>query len=93
MDISKPQAGIHAEESHQIDVEAKTTQVECKLFALKRLRNDFIKIYLAFYYNQVRTNIGLADTLRHSSFVHLIYMGDTGPCDSSKIIFGNHVYS
>ena len=32
-------------------------------------------------FKQVRTNIGLADTLIPSS------------CDSSKIIYGNHVYS
>ena len=42
---------------------------------------------------QVRTNIGLADTLIPSSFIYLIYMGGTGPCDSFKIIFGYHVNS
>ena len=42
---------------------------------------------------QVRTNIGLADTLIPSSFIYLIYMGDAGPCDSIKIIFGYHVNS
>ena len=42
---------------------------------------------------QVRTNIGLADTLMPSSFIYFIYIGGTGPCDSSKIIFGIHVYS
>ena len=42
---------------------------------------------------QVRTNIGLADTLIPSSFLYLIYMGGTGPCDSVKIIFGYHVNS
>ena len=42
---------------------------------------------------QVRTNIGLADTLIPSSFLYLIYMGGTGPCDSLKIIFGYHVNS
>ena len=42
---------------------------------------------------QVRTNIGLADTLIPSSFIYFIYMGGTGPYDASKIIFGNHVYS
>ena len=42
---------------------------------------------------QVRTNIGLADTLIPSSFIYLIYMGGTGPCDSIKIIFGYHVNS
>ena len=44
-------------------------------------------------WKQVRTNIGLADTLIPSSFLYLIYMGDTGPCDSIKIIFGYHVNS
>ena len=39
---------------------------------------------------QVRTNIGLADTLIPSLFIYLIYMG-TGPYDSIKIIFGYHV--
>ena len=42
---------------------------------------------------QVRTNIGLADTLIPSSFLYLIYMGGAGPCDSIKIIFGYHVNS
>ena len=42
---------------------------------------------------QVRTNIDLADTLIPSSFIYLIYMGGTGPCDSIKIIFGYHVNS
>ena len=42
---------------------------------------------------QVRTNIGLADTLTPSSFIYLIYMGGTGPCDSIKIIFECHVNS
>ena len=44
-------------------------------------------------YKQVRTNIGLADTLIPSSFIYLIYMGDAGPCDPIKIIFGYHVNS
>ena len=48
----------------------------------------------AYYiYKQVRTNMGLAYTLIPSSFLYLIYMGGTGPCDSIKIIFGNRVYS
>ena len=47
----------------------------------------------AFEEKQVRTNIGLADTLIPSSFIYLIYMGSTGPCDSIKIIFGYHVNS
>ena len=42
---------------------------------------------------QVRTNIGLADTLIPSSFIYLFYMGGTGHCDSIKIIFGYHVNS
>ena len=42
---------------------------------------------------QVRTNIGLADTLIPSSFIYLIYMGGTRPCDSIKIIFRDHVNS
>ena len=42
---------------------------------------------------QERTNIGLADSLIPSSFIYFIYMGCTGPCGSSNIIFGNHVYS
>ena len=42
---------------------------------------------------QVRTNIGLSDTLIPSSSIYLIYMGGTGPCDSIKIIFGYHVNS
>ena len=44
-------------------------------------------------YKEVRTNIGLADTLMPSSFISFIYMGGTGLCDSFKIIYGNHVYS
>ena len=44
-------------------------------------------------YQQVRTNIALADTLIPSSFLYLIYMGGTGPCNSIKIIFGYHVNS
>ena len=40
---------------------------------------------------QVRTNIGLDDTLIPSSVIYLIYMGDTGPCDLIMIIFGYHV--
>ena len=39
---------------------------------------------------QVKTNIDLADTLIPSLFIYFIYMGGTRPCDSSKIIFGNH---
>ena len=38
---------------------------------------------------QVRTNIGLADTLIPSSFLYLIYMGGTGPCGPMTIIFGS----
>ena len=39
-----------------------------------------------FFNKQVRTNNGLADTLIPSSFIYLVYMGGTGPCDSIKII-------
>ena len=46
-----------------------------------------------FKIKQVRTNIGLADTLIPSSFIYTIYMGGTGPCDSMQIIFVDHVYS
>ena len=42
---------------------------------------------------QVRTNIGLADTLIPFPFIYLIYMEGIGPCDSIKIIFGCHVNS
>ena len=42
---------------------------------------------------QVRTNIGLADTLIPSSVIYLIFMGRTGPCDLIKIIFGYDVNS
>ena len=42
-------------------------------------------------HKQVSSNICLADTLTPSSFIYLIYMGGTGPCDSIKIIFGYHV--
>ena len=44
--------------------------------------------HIFLFKKQVRTNIGLADTLIPSSFIYLIYMGGTGPCDSIKIIFG-----
>ena len=49
--------------------------------------------YNRFKIKQVRTNIGLADTLIPSSFINFSYVGGNGPCDSSKIIFGNHAYS
>ena len=42
---------------------------------------------------QVRTNIGLADTLKPSSFIYLMYMGGTGLGDAIKIICGYHVNS
>ena len=42
---------------------------------------------------QVRTNIGLADTLIPSSVIYLIFMGRSGPCHLIKIIFGYHVNS
>ena len=41
----------------------------------------------SFSEKQVRTNIGLADTLIPSSFLYLIYMGGTGPCELMTIIF------
>ena len=53
----------------------------------------FIRYLMHFNKKQVRTNIGLADTLIASSLIYLIYMGGTGPCDSMKIIFGYHVNS
>ena len=46
-----------------------------------------------FKKKQVRTNIGLTDNLIPSSFIYLIYMGGTGPCNSIKIIFGYHFNS
>ena len=51
------------------------------------------KIKKQLFNKQVRVNIGLADTLIPSSFLYLIYMGGTGPCDLIKIIFGYHVNS
>ena len=45
------------------------------------------------YIKELRTNIGLADTLIPSLFIYLIYMGGSGPYDSIKIIFGNYVNS
>ena len=63
----------------------------------KRLKIDYLKKNQFFLIiniiKQVRTNIGLADTLIPSSFIYLIYMGGTGSCDSIKIIFGYHVNS
>ena len=44
-------------------------------------------------FKQVRTNIGLADTLLPSSLIYFIYMGGIGPCDSIKIIFDYNVNS
>ena len=46
-----------------------------------------IKGFFTCYHKQVRTNIGLADTLIPSSFIYLIYMGGTGPCRPMTIIF------
>ena len=54
--------------------------------------NFYIFIFLYFYIF-IRTNISLVDTLIPSSFIYFIYMGGTGLCDLSKVIFGNHVYS
>ena len=42
---------------------------------------------------QVRTDIGLADTLIPSSFVYFNYMGGAGHCVSFKIIFGSLIKS
>ena len=49
---------------------------------------DEIIVAIKSLKKQVKTNTSIP-----SSFIHFIYMGGTGPCDSSKIIFGNHVYS
>ena len=63
------------------------------------MRFDISQFYISLicsfskWKKQVRTNIGLADTLIPSSFIYLIYMGGTGRCDSIKIIFGYHVNS
>ena len=38
------------------------------------------------FHKQVRTNIGLADTIIASSLIYFIYMGGTGPCDSINIL-------
>ena len=46
-----------------------------------------IKESINIFKKQVRTNIGLADTLIPSSFLYLIYMGGTGPCELMTIIF------
>ena len=76
-----------------------------KLLFLSNIRKDiFIEMFVIFDYigkkqffqrdiKQARTKIGLADTLIPSSFIYLIYMGGTGPCDSINIIFGYHVNS
>ena len=52
---------------------------------------EFLKLEFSYKEKQVRTNIGMADTLIPSSFIYLIYMGGTGPCDS--IILAYHVNS
>ena len=64
----------------------KNSSLEQRKFALQLYLKDE-------KYKQVRTNIGLADTLIPSSFLYLNYMGGTGPCDSIMIIFGYHVNS
>ena len=74
--------------------------------ALKTSLNNILRETITFKVNflretqilelinkQVRTNIGLDDTLILSSFLYLIYMGGTGRCDSIKIIFGYDVNS
>ena len=53
----------------------------------------FLFIHKQYKIKQVRTNIGLADTLIPSLFVYIIYMGGTGPYYPIKILFSNHVYS
>ena len=71
----------------------------CRIFRiLKDQMNVKAKLTQHFYKNiiytkQVKTNIGLADTVIPFSFIYLIYMGGTRPCDSIKIIFGYHVNS
>ena len=59
----------------------------------RKIKHNYLNQANQTILKQVRTNIGLADTLIPSSFINFSYMGGTGPCDSSKIIFGNHVYS
>ena len=68
--------------------------LKCQSFSnvhKKQFRYEAIKFILKV--KRVRTNIGLAYTLIPSSFIYFSYMGGTEPCDSFKIIFGNHVYS
>ena len=57
----------------QLDSLVNSNQFSCKL--------------VIFDIKQVRTNIGLADTLIPSSFLYLIYMGGTGPCELMTLIF------
>ena len=66
----------------------------CNLRIVEIEKNDKI-LYIAFKFliKQVRTNIGLADTLIPSSFLYLIYMGGTGPCEPMTIIFGSVIKS
>ena len=52
------------------------------IYLFKCLQPEFSK-------KQVRTNIGLADTLIPSSFIYLIYMRGTGPCGPMTIILGS----
>ena len=54
------------------------------------IKIDVLQILKAFSVKQVRTNIGLADTLIPSSFLYLIYMGGTGPCELMTIIFRSY---
>ena len=74
---------------------------KCRDYALKkvilaqtaaRMFCEQIEVGRKCNLKQGRTNIGLADT-HIFSFIYFIYMAGTGPCDSSKIIFGNQVYS
>ena len=83
-------------DTKSVDVEARKTKFSLvstqtssfeDIVSTSALINDFLKL------KQVRTNIGLADTLIPSSFIYLIYMGGIGTSDSIKIIFGYHVNS
>ena len=92
---------------HQIDKSVSTAALLFAKFRQKRTRCQHLQAIFLYFYTphrgyisfvntcgtQVRTNIGLADTLIPSSFVYIIYIGSTGPRYSIKIIFSNHVYS
>ena len=59
----------------------------------KNKYQKLISEFLPNHIKQVRTNIGLADTLIPSSFIYLIYMGGTGPCGPMTIIFDSVIKS